>query len=89
MVLAIQHLHHYGIIHRDLKPENLVLDAEGHLKLTDFGLSQIQIKTKINWVNFHENKVKQEKNFNKNRRTALVNKTSATKLIGTPDYIAP
>lgn len=39
IVLAIEHLHKSNIIHRDLKPENLVFDKDGHLKLTDFGLS--------------------------------------------------
>ena len=41
IILAIEHLHNSGIIHRDLKPENLVIDIDGHLKLTDFGLSEI------------------------------------------------
>lgn len=47
IVLAIEHLHNYSIIHRDLKPENLVFDKNGHLKLTDFGLSEQQIHNKI------------------------------------------
>ncbi|KAF5867238.1 serine/threonine protein kinase psk1 [Aspergillus alliaceus] len=42
MVLALEHLHqNVGVIYRDLKPENCLLDHEGHLLLTDFGLSKI------------------------------------------------
>jgi serine/threonine protein kinase len=38
ILLGLGHLHGLGFIYRDLKPENILVDAQGHLKLTDFGL---------------------------------------------------
>ena len=46
--LAIEHLHNKNVIYRDLKPENILVDAEGHLRLADFGLSKINF-TKIDF----------------------------------------
>ena len=43
LYLAINFLHRNNIIHRDLKLENILLDAEGHIKLTDFGVSKLGI----------------------------------------------
>jgi serine/threonine protein kinase len=40
IILALNHLHTRGIVYRDLKPENILLSKEGHVKLTDFGLSK-------------------------------------------------
>lgn len=40
IVLAIEHLHAKDVVHRDLKPSNVLLDSEGHIKITDFGLSR-------------------------------------------------
>lgn len=40
MVEGIEGLHAAGVIYRDLKPENILIGADGHIVLTDFGLSK-------------------------------------------------
>ncbi|OIR58384.1 MAG: AGC/NDR protein kinase [Amphiamblys sp. WSBS2006] len=73
IVLALEEIHGMGIAHRDLKPDNIMLTKEGHIRLTDFGLSA-QLKGEL---------VQTEKNKKKTRR-----KMARTR-VGTPDYIAP
>lgn len=40
IVLGIEHLHRLGVVYRDLKPENIFIDAEGHMKIGDYGLAK-------------------------------------------------
>ncbi|GMH37500.1 hypothetical protein BSKO_05373 [Bryopsis sp. KO-2023] len=41
VLTAFEHLHSLNIVYRDLKPENMLLDVEGHVKVTDFGFAKI------------------------------------------------
>merc|ERR1719158_1459163 len=75
-VLAVEYLHSFGIVHRDLKPGNLLINALGHIKLTDFGLSKMGLMSLA--TNLYEGYIdKETKQF------------SDKQVFGTPEYIAP
>ena len=44
LIEGVEFLHSKKIAHRDLKPENILIDSEGHIRLTDFGLSKSGLK---------------------------------------------
>jgi serine/threonine protein kinase len=41
LIIALEYVHNQGVVHRDIKPENIVLDSNGYLRLTDFGVARI------------------------------------------------
>ena len=51
ILLSISYLHSKNIIYRDLKPENILIDAQGHVKLADFGFAKVMEtqRTKTLW----------------------------------------
>lgn len=51
MVLAIEAIHKMNYIHRDIKPDNILIDKNGHIKLSDFGLcAEYDITPKIEFL---------------------------------------
>ena len=44
IIISLEYIHSNNIIHRDVKPENLVLDENGYIRLTDFGIAKINEK---------------------------------------------
>ena len=97
-ILSIEAIHAANYIHRDIKPDNLLLCADGHLKLSDFGLCKPIDTTKL--PKLAEEKVdtsndiqtppsgtidrkQQLEHWRRNRRIM------AYSTVGTPDYIAP
>ncbi|CAN6478657.1 unnamed protein product [Victoria cruziana] len=94
VVLALEYLHSLRIVHRDLKPDNLLIAHDGHIKLTDFGLSKVGLINSTDDLSGptasgstlleeyeHHSFVPEHENPRERRQ-----KRSA---VGTPDYLAP
>ena len=52
ILIGIRHLHMNQILHRDLKPANILIDKDGHIKLTDFGVSRMNFKSTDSAITF-------------------------------------
>ncbi|XXG63359.1 hypothetical protein AAC387_Pa05g1570 [Persea americana] len=94
VVLALEYLHSLHVVHRDLKPDNLLIAHDGHIKLTDFGLSKVGLINSTDdlsgpavsgapLVGDDEPQVSGFEHLNQRERRQ---KRSA---VGTPDYLAP
>jgi serine/threonine-protein kinase len=49
---ALHYCHQQGVFHRDIKPENLLLGADGHLKIIDFGIAVMSGAPRVTWRGF-------------------------------------
>nr|XP_011464482.1 PREDICTED: probable serine/threonine protein kinase IREH1 [Fragaria vesca subsp. vesca] len=92
VVLALEYLHSLCVVHRDLKPDNLLIAHDGHIKLTDFGLSKVGLinstddlsgpavsETSLLGEDESEQSMSEHQRERRKKRSA----------VGTPDYLAP
>lgn len=83
LILAVEYLHSLDVVHCDLKPDNILISDNGHLKLTDFGLSKFGAEqrelSRTLLFRFAPSSIDKVTNKSPHKRG----------VVGTPHYIAP
>jgi len=78
IILAVESIHKLDCIHRDIKPDNILIDKNGHIKLSDFGLAKVSDK-------LYEKNTTKDGDFNPKKRTHK----KLYSCVGTAYYVAP
>ncbi|XP_071685791.1 probable serine/threonine protein kinase IREH1 [Rutidosis leptorrhynchoides] len=93
VVLALEYLHSLRVVHRDLKPDNLLIAHDGHIKLTDFGLSKVGLIDStddlsgpaMSGTSLLGENASQSQSLSESQQEIRKNRSA----VGTPDYLAP
>ena len=88
LILAIESIHKLDCIHRDIKPDNILIDQNGHIKLSDFGLAKISDKLYDKENEKYTNYINNKKNKKKKEEEKMAHNKNYS-CVGTAYYVAP
>ncbi|RHN52264.1 putative protein kinase AGC-MAST family [Medicago truncatula] len=92
VVLALEYLHSLRVVHRDLKPDNLLIAHDGHIKLTDFGLSKVGLINSTDDLSgpaVSGTSLLEEDESHTYTSEDQRERRKKRSAVGTPDYLAP